>query len=206
MTTADLIAYYQALLTIQYATKSKALATVSAFVGEAIADQVIAQVRDGFDPLVCTGKQLEVIGYYRGANRLAFGLNPGRQYFSMPAYADADIGTVMGFGIYSQGSLGITWYFLQYGDVNQLTYSLTDDELRRLIKFRAAVHGCNYGYGTLDAILFTFFGTNVNLIDTNNMHIEYHHNILDTDTLFSIVKINNSLPRPAGVAVAVTES
>jgi hypothetical protein len=201
MTNDELTAYYQNLLTIQYNNKPKAQATIAAMVTATIANQVFTAVRDGFNINTAVGSQLDVLGKYVGVNRLVFGLNPNRLYFSMPAYADGDIGTVNGFAVYTQAPSTITWYFLQYSDVTNPNYSLTDDEMRRLIQFRAAVHSCDYAYKTLDNILFKFFGTNVDLQETSDMTITYHHNPADTDTLFAVVVATGSLPRPAGVLV-----
>lgn len=205
MTNDEMLDYYANLLIVQYATKRKAIATIKAFVTQMIANQVVVQVRDGFDLETAVGTQLDTLGGYRGANRLQFGLTPGRTYFSMPAYADGDIGTVPGFSLYSQGATGNGAYWTQYADVNQPTYRLTDDELQRLIKFKALVHQSKYGLGQLDTILFEFFGTKVNLVDNKDMTITYHHTVPDTDTLFSIVNQTGSLPKPAGVAVTVLE-
>lgn len=204
MTTAELIEYYKNLLIIQYRTRSKALATVATYVGEIVADQIIDQVRSGFDLSTAIGAQLDILGTYKGVNRLIPGLNLNKQFFSMPSYNDPDVGVVKGFAVIADAP-NINWYWLRYSDVVNPTYALSDDEMRRLIMFRAAVQSSHFGYGELDIILYQFFGTNVDLVDNLDMTITYNHQLSDPDTLFEIANATGSLPSPAGVAVIVNE-
>ena len=191
--------YYIGLLIIQYQNKPKARAHVGFMVQEVVANQIIAQVRDAFDVKTAVGQQLDLLAEYRGALREVFGLSLTRSYFAMPFYTDGSPGAGIGFALY--GDSPITGYFLLYDDFNRPIYSMTDDELRRLIQLRAQVQSQFLSVAEIDAILVKFFGSNLLLNDNGDMSITYVHNPGDTDTLYTIVAGTNSLPKPAGVAI-----
>jgi len=76
MTTADLLDYYSSLLVIQYANKTKAVATVQAVVAGPVMDMLPNAVQDGFNLLgsnIAVGVQLDVLGKYAGVTRSGFG-------------------------------------------------------------------------------------------------------------------------------------
>jgi len=213
MTTDDLIAYYQSLLIVQYATQPAAQATIAAYVSQVIADQIAQQVSDAFnfavDPIglqsdSAIGVQLTTVAEYRGANRLIYGINLGRTYFSMPTYGAPGADTAPGFAVYGQDPILDLW--ITYIDAEQPIYALTDDELYRLTQFRAQMLNQLLSVENVDDILFDFFGTNAGLFEDGGMHITYIDLISDPDTLFGIVAASNSLPRPAGVRMDVLRS
>ena len=74
MNTTDLILYYVDLLIMQYNSLPKARGMVSAFVTEAVADQISIQVGQAFDLNTAVGVQLDMIGAFRGARRAVPGL------------------------------------------------------------------------------------------------------------------------------------
>lgn len=205
MTTQDLIDYYVKLLIIQYATQPNAQATIAAFVSQIIADQIYGQVQDGFLFTVtpagqpaggAQGVQLDAIAAYRGATRVIYGLTP----LTFFEFSDADdAGNYNGFMDAIDGPAPISWVFLTAENTQQPLYSLTDDELYRLTQLRAQLHQCDMSIETIDDIMETFFGNNVAMIDNGNMTMLYVDLTSDTDTLFGIAAITQSLPRPAGV-------
>ncbi len=209
MTTQDLIDYYVALLIIQYATQPNAKATIAAFCAQVIADQIVAQVGNGFNFAVspigpqvgisAVGVQLEAVASYRGAQRVYFGLAPNA-YFQLPDATDViPAAGFNGFMDAADSPSVITWLFVTAADSKVPVYSLTDDELYRLTQFRAQVQSSPLGLGDCDAILEAFFGNNVALLDNENMTILYVDLNSDPDTLFGIAAISQSLPKPAGV-------
>ncbi len=213
MTTDDLIAYYVDLLIMQYANQPHARATVEAYVRQAVADQIVAQVRDGFNFAVtpiglqtdsAAGVQLDVVAAYRGAQRLVFGLNLNRLYFVMPLYGDMEADTAPGFAVYGQDPILDLW--LTYTDAQQPIYALTDDEIYRLTQLRAQVQNQLLSVENVDTILETFFGNNAGLFEDGHMAITYIDLISDPDTLFGIAASTQSLPRPAGVKLTVLRS
>lgn len=207
MTTEALIAYYVALLIIQYATQPNAIATIQAFVSQVIQDQIYGKVAAGFNfavtpiglqPDSAAGVQLEAVAAYRGAQRVYFGLAPNL-YFEMPE--SGDTGDFNGFMDALSPPTDITWLFLTVEDTKQPVYALTDDELYRLTQLRAQVLSSELGLGDCDAIMETFFGDNVALLDNLNMTILYIDLASDPDSLFTVASISGSLPKPAGVRV-----
>lgn len=90
MTNEELVQYYQDLLIIQYSNKEKAGELVSLVVSEAMIYELIAKVRDGFDIETATGKQLDVLAKYVGANRVVSGSDFTRAYFGFIPYEDTE--------------------------------------------------------------------------------------------------------------------
>jgi hypothetical protein len=212
MTTDELVAYYVDLLIMQYESLPNARATIDAYVRQAIGDQIIQAVEDGFDfsmviglqPDTAQGVQLTAVASYRGAARTTYGIDLNRQFFEMPFYGESGADTMPGFALY--GESPITWFFLNYIDSNRPIYSLNDDELCRLTQLRAQVQSQLLSIGNVDTILFDFFADNVAVFEDGNLHITYIDLISDTDTLFGIAAQTQSLPRPAGVRLDILRS
>lgn len=208
-TAEQVIAYYEALLISQYLNKPKAAAHVGCLIGGSdgtvglIGNAIVAQVRDAFDVATAAGQQLDFLGKLRGVTRYFLGLDLSKQFLQITTYGAADMGTVNGLATYETSPQPPSWYTMTYEDFVENT--LLDGDFRRVIMFLAQVHSCDYAYGTLDAIMYTFFGGNVNLKVTANMAFTYQHLTTDTDNLFEIVKQMGLLPAPAGVSVTVQE-
>lgn len=196
----ELTPYYQKLLIMQYVTKPKAYNTVGVFVDEMIASQIISKVQDAFDVETAIGVQLDMIGQYKGAQRVVHGIDITRILFSMPGYDDTPGVDVTGFVLYGGTPTG---YWLTYAGAQAPIYALNDDEMRRLIKYLARLQASDHSLEDLDNILFEFFGNSVTMTDNGDMTITYAHDVGDTDNLFNIVRDTGNLPRPAGVGIVV---
>lgn len=197
----ELTEYYIDLLIIQYRRLSNARNTTGLLVQESVAGSVANAVRDGFDLDTAVGAQLDILAQYRGAQRVVFGLDLTKDFFAMPGYDDLDPEAAFGFAEYGDT---VTWYWALYADANQPLYAMTDDELRRLIKFLAETQSRNMTLQEIDNTLFEFFGTNVQLTDNGDMTMTYTHSLGDPDRLFTIVNQTGNLPKPSGVRVIVT--
>lgn len=193
--------YYVNLLIIQYFNRPRARLHVGVLVQESVASEIVGQVRDAFDLETAVGKQLDILAKYRGASRTVFGIDLSHAYFSMPLYDDGTPEIYPGFPLYDDAT--VTWFFFTYDDAERPIYSMNDDELRRLIKFRAKTQSRFLSLKEIDDILFEFFEDKVTLTDNGDMTITYTHDIGDPDTLFNVVAGTNSLPRPAGVEAVV---
>lgn len=202
MTDAELIAYYAALLIIQYADKPKAAAMVSAFVDEAVANQIVQQVQDGFDLATAIGAQLDALGSYRGVNRQQFGLTLDKAFFAMPPASDPDLNSYKGFALAADVAT-IDWFFELAADYTAPSL-LNDSEMRVFIEYLAALQSCDLTLGSIDAILFEFFGNYVTLTDNGDMTITYTDAVDDPSNLFKIVNFTGTLPAPAGVEIIVS--
>lgn len=207
--TAELIIdYYANTLIAQYYNRPKAIATIKALMGGTgayglIADALANQVRDGFDITTAVGKQLDLLGKLRGVRRYLSTLDLSKVFLPLVDYDDPDVGILPGLANYDDPVQPPTIYTMTYEDF--LTSTLQDGDFRRVIQFLAKVQSCDYTYGSLDAILYTFFAGNVNLKVTGNMQITYEHLTSDTDNLFTIINAMGLLPGPAGVQVLSSE-
>ncbi len=208
MTTDELNEYYQNLLIMQYALQPNALATIQAYVAQVIADQIVAQVRDGFNlPYTVGGQsdtavgvQLDAVATYVGANRQVFGVDISRSNFLMPLYGDPNADTAPGFGVYGSP---VTWFFLTYQDENLPIYTMNDSELTRVTQFRARMLSMFMSIENIDNLIFDFFGDNAAVFESGLMAITYLFLTSDPDSLSTLLTDTNSLPRPAGVKLTV---
>lgn len=110
MTTQELIDYYANLLILQYRDKPKALATVKALAGLALADKIAVELQDAFNLDTAVGKQLDTLGKYVGVTRYGYGFN-GEPI----TLGDTDFRVLMRIAIAgntSQGSLAEIQLFL----------------------------------------------------------------------------------------------
>lgn len=203
--TQNFIDYYTSLLIIQYASLGNAIGTVQALIGELVQDQIISQVRDGFDPDTAIGAQLDILASYRGLSRVVFGATIAN-FWSLIPYADPAPGTYFGWDTYTDTGEP-SWQWLQYNDLNGVPYVLNDNQLRRLLKLRAAIQSSGGGLGELDNILYSVFGVYLNVKDNGNMSIIYQHIAVDPDPdkLYAIAVLAGVLPHDAGVAFSTVE-
>ena len=204
MDTQDLVAYYVNLLIAQYKQMPKARATIQAVSTQIVADQIVAQVRDGFDPATAIGAQLDILGRYVGAQREIPGFTPLNEYWALPSYNDPNTG-YGGWASYSDVVVPSD-YWRAY-TTTDATLTLTDGQMRNLILYLVALHASDYSNASLDLIFQKFFGGYATIADNGNMTVTYTHDLTnDPNLLFEIVKFIGALPRPAGVAITVVET
>jgi hypothetical protein len=177
----------------------KARATVYTFVKEALADDVILAVNDGFDVETAIGAQLDIIGKYVNAARNVLGVTITSTYFDWNTYTNVAT-TAHGFAYYSEDP---TSYFLTYPMYLERTYRITDYLLRRFIEFQAKANKLNVTLKDCDDLLFEFFGASATITDGLDMTMTYTYTGTTDLTLFQILAVSNSLPHPSGVGVTV---
>jgi len=204
MTTAEeIIEYYQRLLIAQYYRQPKAIATVGAYVGEVSGDAIYTQTRDAFDLDTAIGKQLDMLGELRGVRRYFFSLDISKTFMAVPSYDDGDKGSVLGMADYDDPVYPPSWFTMRYDDF--ISYTLEDEDFRRVIQYLATLHSCDYAYKTLDDLFFRFFGVNANIVEMGSFALKYQHLTSDPDKLYSIIRQMGLLPRPAGVTFSTEE-
>lgn len=204
MTTQEIIDYYKGLLILQYRALGNALGHTDAWVKRFLQNQIVSQVRDGFNLDNAIGVQLDKMGLYRGIPRIIFGIVQG-SFWSLVPYDDGNPDSYLGWVEYLDDDP--IWLWIQYDDLNRIASTLTDTQMRKLIMLRAAFQSSDGSLGSLDNILFDFFGVYVNLVDNKNMTITYEHQTADPDpdTLFLIANIAAIFPASAGVSFTVSE-
>ena len=198
MTDEEFVAYEVNLLIAQYKTKPKARATIALLTEHLIANQIIAQVRDGFDLTAAIGKQLDILGKYVGAQRLIPNYTPVTDYMALPEYADGGAGSVVGFASYSDAAPPTgDWRLYSTTDAS---LTMSDGDFRRLVQYLIAVHASDHSNESLDQIFAEFFGGYATITDNGDMTITYTHDATsDPFILFGVVDFIGALPRPAGV-------
>lgn len=205
MTTEELVNLYVNYLIVQFKMLPKARATVAAVCTTIIADQIAAQVRDGFDIETAIGNQLDILGHYVGAQRLLPDFSATVEYMAFPAYADTYATTCIGFSLYSDTVAPVgDWRLYSTTDI---TLTLSDGQLRSLIQYLITLHASDYSNKSLDDIFELFFGGYATITDNGDMSVTYTHDATnDPFILFQIVDFIGALPRPAGVKVIVVET
>ncbi len=212
MDTSAIVSYYVNLLAVQYHMLPRAMATIQALATEVVADQIVAQVQNGYNLFpangypAAIGAQLDVIGEYVGAPRTIFGYDPSIPYFALYSYITTPPSNV-GFapGVYTDLTIpSIPDNWLSYS-TGETSYVLTDGQLQLLIAYLIAVHASGHTISEIDGILQTFFGSYCTLTDNFDMSIVYTHQAADPNFLFSIVAQIGALPHPAGVGITVVE-
>ena len=202
MDTPSVVSFYTGLLIMQYASFGNAVGTVQAYVGALIQNQIISQVQSSFNLNTAIGNQLTILGTYRGVSRQIFGLSQGNFWSLIPYTAPAP-NSYYGWATYSGPAPTSKW--LQYSDITAFGTSLSDTQMRRFINFKVLLNSSPLTLQAIDSILYTTFGTYVNLIDNGNMTITYQHQVADPDpdALWSVVVLANALPHPCGVSYSV---
>jgi len=177
----------------------KARQTVYLFTKEVIADQVLSAVNEGFDISTAIGTQLDILGKYVNALRNVLGVTIASIYFDMNTYGNISA-TAHGFAYYSEDP---TSYILTYDIYLQRTYRISDALLRSYISLMPTINKLNPTLKECDDFFFSIFGSAVVITDNLDMSIEYEFTGSDNLTLFQILAVSNSLPRPAGVNVTI---
>lgn len=125
----NLLEYYKDLLILQYRNKDRARATIGTLVDNALCDGLPEQLQTAFDLETAIGDQLTIIGKIVGVPRNVIGLDLEHTFFSFTEYVGEPAS--IGFGSYDDDPYGND-LFLSYFDT--ATYTLTDEEMRVLIK------------------------------------------------------------------------
>jgi hypothetical protein len=155
MTVDELKKYYTDLLLIQYKGLTKARATIALLSGEAIADSIIAQVRDCWNLETAKGPQLDILGRIWGLSRYIYTADLSKDYFGMPHYGDTYnnfFGMIPIADIPAGGYPITAWFWETYHDVTVLD----DDTFRRLIKYGILLNTLD---GTMENIDWLFCPT-----------------------------------------------
>lgn len=205
MTTQELINYYVSLLILQYRALSNATSTVAMWAAIFVQNQIVSQVRDAFDLASAIGVQLNTLGSYRGIGRTLFGATPAVDW-ALVGYLTASPGSYPGWSTYTY-TTPPTDRWLQYPDLNNVPYSLSDTQMRLLISLAAQLDMWDGTLGNLDNILYSFFGTQVNVVDNQDMSMTYQHDASDPDpnTIFELAVLAGILPHNSGVSFSVME-
>lgn len=199
----ELIEYYANLLILQYRTKSNAQRTISAFIRALMIYDLIRDVENGYNVDTAVGLQLDVIAKYVGAERVASGIVIfDRTFFSYIDYNEPGPHTgIVGYIRYDETNTPDAQY-LRYRTDQQSIYTLTDSELRIIIKLKILQNNSNHSVGEIDNLLNTFFPDQVIFTDNFNMAISY---LFDRgiERIIRIAESQGAIPKPAAVGISI---
>jgi Protein of unknown function (DUF2612) len=197
-TLEDLKTYYANRLITQYRTKTKAKATIQALVQESWLDGLIQAEAVCFDLDTATGAQLDVLGRIVGVPRNIYGLDLEHIFFEFTDYNNSISGVDM--QRYSD-SIDGPEIMLRYR--SDAVYTLTDFEMRTLIKLKIIFNTVSRTTKALIESLFLLFGTSVVVVDNQDMTMDYtisqpYYNV------FLVAEYLSIIPKPMAVEAIVT--
>ena len=161
MTDPALLTYYADLLITQYRVKTRARDTIKLLANQNLCDGLPQEEMSCYDLDIALGDQLTVLGKIVGIPRAVYGLDLLHTFFNFTRYDGTPAST--GFGRYSDVPYGNDlWY--RYN--NFAIYTLTDFELRTLIRLKV-IYNC---YGSSfkdikDGLWYNFHGS-IDAIDS----------------------------------------
>jgi hypothetical protein len=199
---AALVKYYADLSIIQYADKPKARAFMENLLGALICYDMAISVRNGFNIDTAVGAQLDIIAKYVGVSRVITGTSFARSYFGFAEYGDTTPFDFYGFTKYGDPSEDVQ--YRNYKESSQSIYSLTDEELRIMIKLSIIKNNGNGSVKMIDSLISILFSGMIYFIDRGNMSISYMLGY-SSYRLFNIAKSIGVLPAPAGVSISLIQ-
>jgi len=166
-----LLQYYADLLILQYRNKPRAIDTIKNLVDNALCDGLPQELQTAFNLDTAVGDQLTIIGKIVGVPRNVIGLDLEHTFFSFTDY-DGEPASI-GFGSYDDDPYGSD-LFLSYFDT--ATYTLTDAEMRVLIKLAIVNNTVWTSLTNLKNALWGFFAGLINVdegTDWSNIYFNF---------------------------------
>ncbi len=197
MTLTELQDYYANQLIAQYRGLNKASNTMRLVANMSLCDGLMLVEPTCFDLDTAIGAQLTILGNIVGAPRNVIGLDLVHTFFQFTRYAGSPAG--VGFGRYNSNPYP-TSIFKRYHSGE--TYTLTDFEMRYLIKLKIIYNNTWTSTKYLIEALWNLFGSAVSVVDNQDMTIIY--NVLPPYTnIFIVAQFLDILPRPMAVGATV---
>lgn len=198
----ELILYYVNNLILQYRTKEKAPEHIYALIKALMIYDLMEKVQNGYNIDEAIGVQLDVLAKYVGADRVITGLDFSRTYFGFVDYNEpTPYVDVIGLIEYAELNPPDA-QFLKYDTDQQFLYTLTDEELRLLVKMKIIQNNSNYTTSEIDDFIDEFFPETTIFDDNKDMTISY---IFDEESrrFAEIVISQGALPKPAAVGLII---
>ncbi len=190
------VAYYQRLLPYQY-QKSKALATIAAFVNQIVLDGLPEAVQNAFNVNQAKGEQLDIVGKYVGLPRTIGDPTP-LPYFGFVDYAGG--GNENGFSNYD-GTTNPLGVFFQYQYQGARNTALSDDAYSFMMNLKIVLNSSDGTLFTIQELLKTLLPGYVTVVDNKDMTLTYS---ISTNAPVSPTVIEPYLPKPMGVGIEIT--
>lgn len=197
MTLNEALDYYANQLIIQYAKLPKAESTIKCLVNNAVCDGLVFSLQDAFHLDTASGQQLTILGRIVGVPREVFGLDLTHEFFNFTRYSG--VPASLGFNRFSTPS---DPYYISRWQTTE-SYTMTDFELRTLIKIKIIANNNYTSLKTIKEALYIIFGGAIELVDNLDCTITYnlqepYHNV---GTICAF--LGNILPKPMGVGINI---
>ncbi len=164
---ADIENYYADLLIIQYRNKPNARATIKLGVDLYLADGLIFDLNNVLDIDTAQGAQLDLIGKILGVNRIIDGFT-----FNVDFFTFEKVPPDVSYGYSDKNALS-QGYWKKYQNSIGSAYSLSDDDYRILLKFKA-LYNVRYGsWACMDLLYNRAFGNEINIVNNQDLTITY---------------------------------
>lgn len=202
MTDIDLIKYYTDLIILQYTGQPKAQATVQAIAQTLTIYEIIRAVENAYDVDTALGPQLDILGKYVGVSRTVIGTVFTRTYFGYTLYGTSPpYAGISGYSVYGVTPPDVQ--FRTYQESNQSIYTLTDNELRTVLKIKIVLNYFQSSLKDADDNLPNYFNGRAIITDLMDMRVSY----IFEDSVKRLVSIAISeglLIRPTGVSILIS--
>lgn len=189
----DVKNYYADLLILQYRNKPKARATIQQGVDIYTGDGLLLQLANILNINVAEGAQLDLIGKILNCPRNVPGINVQTKFFTFHVDEDS-----LGFSTIGNPKEGV---FKTRYNSNLATYSLSDNEYRLLLQFKAFLNVWRGDMGSMNRALYEVFGDNVNLKNNQDLSITYE--ITETNLTIEAARVLGYFKAPIGIAVSI---
>lgn len=198
MTQQEIQEYYSDLLIRQYRGKTKAVSTVQALVNCNLCDGLVQELQTCFNLDTAFGNQLTIIGSLVGVPRNVYGLDLGHTFFTLARYT----GTPTGVGLKRYVDAADLYLFLRYA--NNATYTLTDAELRTIIKIKIGYNNQQSSFYDIKTLLYSVTAGGIDILDdweSSIMHVTFNVAV-EYENIYLVMAYLNILPIPMGVGFA----
>lgn len=205
----ELLKYYPNLLTIQYNSKNKAKATIEMLVKLLWANNMLAQIRDGFNIDTAEGVQLDVIGLWVGVDRYVYQKpydnHPWLSLIDLSGASDTNLQG--GFAELSNFDTTLGGFLTNDLAVGGTTATLSDDNFRFCIKLKIIKNSISHTCKNIDDAIYNLCGLNlITRWDTANHTLYYEYNpAWDKALIMTAVEKKNILPCPTGVKIVIQQ-
>lgn len=210
----QLIAYYVALLIIQYNGLPNASASVALVAETILSDNIVPMIEAAYNVnaafgATAVGPQLDVIGKYVGIDRFFLNINYG-DYFAMVTYTEhsslPSSPPAFGFDTYADYPTSLDYNgTLVYADIVTSENALSDPNFLTLILLAILRNNMNFSNEAIDTAMWNLFGATIRPEQGNfTMTMFYFFEGSET-TLIQAMLAKGLLPKPMGVRLfAVT--
>lgn len=154
----DVLKYYSDLLIIQYSGKAKAEAMVKLLANQSLCDGLPDELRHAFDLDTAVGNQLDILARIVGIERNVYGLDLQHTFFSFTRYVGTPAS--VGFGRYTDDPYSLD-IWTRYK--NFAVYTLTDFELRTVIKLKIIYNNIWSSLKDLKEALYLYFHGDIDI-------------------------------------------